>query len=152
MNVFYIILNKIKRFFYKNQISNSKIYKLEEPKISYSSDQTSEKEIKKEISTNINDKSDMDLISGIENSSEDKKIFFEMYNAYKNNTINPKNILITDLIKINLMLEKEKCILDKEIETMKIKADFQKEKLQQLIKEESNLRNQYNNNVNSKKS
>lgn len=129
MNIFKKIINKIKSFFQRKQLGSSTMYRLEEPRDNYEVDRAIEIE---------------KLTISEEASSDDKKVFFDMYEAYKNKKIDPNNMLITDLIKVSLMLSHEQSILNKEIENMETIVKLQENKLQKLVHQESELRNQLN--------
>lgn len=83
----------------------------------------------------IEENIDFDSISiknEVINESE-KKEFFRVYQAYKDGKINPDKILITDLIKIEMMMEEESMMLKRKIENTHNEIERQNEILKNLV-------------------
>ena len=76
-----------------------------------------------------------------EEKNVENKEFFELYQNYKNGKINPKYLLITDLIKIELMMQEEQLILEDKIKSENEKIKKQMDYFQKLKAEREKLTN-----------
>ena len=63
-----------------------------------------------------------------------------MYEAYKTGKINPENMLITDLIQIELMMQEEMTVLDREIAIVETDLKVQELAIAELEKEKRELK------------
>lgn len=95
-------MNKIKKFFkkiknYFIQIFNPKSIKLIEANTS-------------------NDKQKILTLDDVNKEEQEKEDFFTLYKNVKNGTIKITDLMINDLIKVQLMMQKESNILDEKIE------------------------------------
>lgn len=95
-------MNKIKEFFkkiknYFIQIFNPKSIKLIEANTS-------------------NDKQKVLTLDDVNKEEQEKEDFFILYKNVKNGTIKITDLMINDLIKVQLMMQKESNILDEKIE------------------------------------
>lgn len=50
-----------------------------------------------------------------DSNQQDKEEFFRLYENVKNGNIKPLDLMITDLIKVQMMMQKEACIYDDKI-------------------------------------
>ncbi len=144
MKLFEKIVNFIKRLLGRNLLNETK-YLLD------NSENESENSIEF-IKENI--ENDIDLEKNISDEliddskqiyfdNEDfnaKKDFFEMYEAYKTGKINPENMLITDLIQIELMMQEEMTVLDREIAIVETDLKVQELAIAELEKEKRELK------------
>lgn len=97
MNKIIEILKKIKNYFI--QVFNPKSIKLIEANTS-------------------NDKQKILTLDDANKEEQEKEDFFTLYKNVKNGTIKITDLMINDLIKVQLMMQKESNILDEKIEKM----------------------------------
>lgn len=138
MNIIKKIINKIKRYFQKKQIANNRRYELEAPKDNPICIDNITSKITCTPKCNIVD----NFLSDSGSTAEEKSNFFKMYEAYKQRKIMPENMLITDLINVELIMQHELELLNSEAEIRKNNIKSQEETIKKLEQEEIELKKQ----------